>query len=213
MLRGKIIIYGDLKLAVDLISFYLVAQKSSPESEILTFNEVAELKASLQAVPADILITTQSPHHLSENGLWPCRYSLPPQSTRLILINDGRYQFSPQDALKLGVHGLLDLREGLPLLMQTLNVVASGHFLFCGTSLKAASVSPCAEIGDLSLRERQVLVLLAQGNRSKEIAASLGLSTRTVEKYRENLIRKTGLPNVASLTLMAIKAGLLHEKN
>jgi DNA-binding CsgD family transcriptional regulator len=212
MMFGKIIIYGDLKLAVDLIAFYLGSLNLS-ENEILAFHKVEELKASLQAVPADILITTQSPNHLFEKGLWPCPYSTPPRSTRLILINDGRYLFSAQEALKLGVHGLLDLRESLPLLMQTLNVVAAGHFLFCGTSVKAIPVSASAEVGDLSLRERQVLVLLAQGNRSKEIAASLGLSIRTVEKYRENLIRKTGLPNVASLTLMAIKAGLLHEKN
>jgi len=61
----------------------------------------------------------------------------------------------------------------------------------------------------LTPRERDVLGRIASGKTNKEIAAELGLSQRTVESYRESLIRKLGIPSVAGLTRFAIDAKLL----
>lgn len=61
----------------------------------------------------------------------------------------------------------------------------------------------------LSEREREVLVLLARGLSSKEIAADLGISTRTVESHRANLMRKLGVKSVALLTQVAIREGIV----
>lgn len=63
----------------------------------------------------------------------------------------------------------------------------------------------------LTGREREVLVGIAAGRTSKEIARALGLSSRTVESYRESLMRKLDIRTVAGLTRFAMEAGLGGE--
>jgi DNA-binding NarL/FixJ family response regulator len=60
----------------------------------------------------------------------------------------------------------------------------------------------------LSLREREVLQLVAEGYSSKEIAAKLGLAVSTVESHRRQLTSKLKLDNVADLTKYAVREGL-----
>ncbi|MFB3788590.1 MAG: response regulator [bacterium] len=69
----------------------------------------------------------------------------------------------------------------------------------------AARAVPAAE---LSGREREVLGLIAAGKSSKEIAACLNLSERTIEFHRHNLMDKLGLHTVADLTKYAVREGL-----
>lgn len=64
-------------------------------------------------------------------------------------------------------------------------------------------------IQGLSDREREVLILLARGLASKEIATELDISTRTVETHRANLMRKLGVKSVALLTQAAIREGIV----
>ena len=59
-----------------------------------------------------------------------------------------------------------------------------------------------AAFASLSRRERQVLLHLAAGRLTKEVANELGLSTRTVESYRASLKRKTGARTAAELAIM-----------
>lgn len=61
----------------------------------------------------------------------------------------------------------------------------------------------------LTPRERDVLVEIARGYTNKEIAATLGVSVRTVESHRESLLRKLDVRGTAGLTRFAIAAGLL----
>jgi DNA-binding NarL/FixJ family response regulator len=67
---------------------------------------------------------------------------------------------------------------------------------------------PTIEI--LTEREREVLRLIAQGLSSKEIAARLRISTRTVESHRARLMRKLEVHSVALLTQLAIRQGLVE---
>jgi two-component system, NarL family, nitrate/nitrite response regulator NarL len=60
----------------------------------------------------------------------------------------------------------------------------------------------------LTAREREVLVLLAEGLANKEVARRLGISVRTAETHREHLSRKLGIASVAGLTKYAIQQGL-----
>jgi two-component system response regulator NreC len=63
----------------------------------------------------------------------------------------------------------------------------------------------------LTEREREVLVLVAQGLSTKEIAARFDISPRTIETHRANLMRKLGLKSVARLTQFAIREGLVEK--
>jgi DNA-binding NarL/FixJ family response regulator len=63
----------------------------------------------------------------------------------------------------------------------------------------------------LSPREREVLKLIAEGYRNREIAAELCISLKTVEKHRANLMKKLDLHNTAALTVYAVEKGLVHQ--
>lgn len=61
----------------------------------------------------------------------------------------------------------------------------------------------------LTGREREVCQLIADGNTNNEIARQLGISIKTVEKHRANLMEKLGVQDVASLVREAIKNGIV----
>ncbi len=60
----------------------------------------------------------------------------------------------------------------------------------------------------LTRREREVLQLLAEGRSTKEIAARLGLSLKTVGTHRGHIMEKLSIHSVAGLTKYAIREGL-----
>lgn len=64
----------------------------------------------------------------------------------------------------------------------------------------------------LTKRERQVLRLLAEGQRTKDIAATLGISPKTVETYRSRMMLKLGIDNLAGLVKLAIRSGLISPE-
>jgi DNA-binding NarL/FixJ family response regulator len=68
---------------------------------------------------------------------------------------------------------------------------------------------PNSTLGLLSPREREVLKLIAEGYKNKEIAANLCISIKTVEKHRTNLMKKLDLHNAAALTAYAIEQDLV----
>ncbi|MGD8521829.1 MAG: response regulator transcription factor [Desulfobacterales bacterium] len=63
----------------------------------------------------------------------------------------------------------------------------------------------------LSQREREVLKLIAEGYKNKEIAEDLCISLKTVEKHRANLMKKLDLHNAAALTIYAMQKGLVNR--
>lgn len=61
---------------------------------------------------------------------------------------------------------------------------------------------------DLTFRELQVIRLIAQGHRTREIAQSLSLSHKTIEKHRASIMRKLGLRNASAVAAYATTHGL-----
>jgi two-component system response regulator NreC len=63
----------------------------------------------------------------------------------------------------------------------------------------------------LTQREREILKLIAEGNKNKEIADYLCISLKTVGKHRANLMKKLDLHNAAALTTFAMGKGLISR--
>jgi len=63
----------------------------------------------------------------------------------------------------------------------------------------------------LSVRERQILQLVAEGNSSKEIAEMLHLATSTVATYRSRLMKKLGIGDLSELIRFAVKHGVIDS--
>ena len=64
-------------------------------------------------------------------------------------------------------------------------------------------------IDPLTVREREVLKLIAEGKENKEISRFLCISVRTVEHHRSNMMRKLNLKKTAELVKYAIKKGYI----
>jgi len=64
----------------------------------------------------------------------------------------------------------------------------------------------------LTQREREILKLIAEGYKNKEIADDLCISVKTVEKHRSNLMEKLDLHNIQALTTYAIEKGLVSRE-
>jgi DNA-binding NarL/FixJ family response regulator len=75
------------------------------------------------------------------------------------------------------------------------------------SSGEGGSEQPSWEV--LTNREREVIKLIAEGNKTKDIAVYLSLSPKTVEKHRTNLMRKLDLHNVSAVTVYAIQNGFV----
>lgn len=61
----------------------------------------------------------------------------------------------------------------------------------------------------LTSRQREILQLVAEGNTSKEIASSLGLSYRTVEAHRNQMMKRLDVHDVTGLVRFAVRVGLI----
>jgi len=67
------------------------------------------------------------------------------------------------------------------------------------------------KVAHLSSRELEVLQLIAEGYANKETAAKLGISIKTVEKHRQNLMAKLNIHEISGLTRYAIGAGIIEN--
>lgn len=74
----------------------------------------------------------------------------------------------------------------------------------------ARGASPNKELVRLSPRELEVLQLVAEGNANKQVAVELGISAKTVEKHRHNIMEKLQLYHTAGLTRYAITKGIIE---
>lgn len=71
-------------------------------------------------------------------------------------------------------------------------------------------IAPVAGLGLLSVREREVLVLLAHGLSNREIAAQLTISERTARTHVSNVLGKLHLTSRTQAALVAVREGLVH---
>jgi DNA-binding NarL/FixJ family response regulator len=109
---------------------------------------------------------------------------------------------STRDELMMAIHKVL--KGKIYLSPEVSDQVVSGYM----TGNNATSLSPWET---LSMREREVLKLVAEGHTNKEISLLLCISIKTVEKHRSNLMKKLKVHNAAALTAFAIEKGLISK--
>ena len=114
---------------------------------------------------------------------------------------------------RCGVHGYVMKDVPTAKLVEAIQRVHKGGLYFppgMTDAIRAPSAKPA--FGErstvLTAREREVLVLLAEGLANKEVARKLGISVRTAETHREHLSRKLNIAPIAGLTKYAIQHGL-----
>lgn len=118
-------------------------------------------------------------------------------------------------AMEEGANGYLLKDSAVQDLAAAIDAVMSGRSYFSPAiqqqmaEILKGDPQPARDLRSLTEREREVLILLARGLSTKEIAATLDIGGRTVETHRSNLMRKLGVRSVAVLTQVAIREGIL----
>jgi two-component system response regulator NreC len=133
-------------------------------------------------------------------------------STRTILLTSRHEERLLLEALQLGVHGcVLKSYEAEELIRAIRDVMNGGIYLSAGTSrwvVEAYRARAAFPTDPLSQRERQVLQLIAEGKRTREIADLLGVSIKTAETHRSHIMKKLGIAETAGLVRYALQRGL-----
>jgi len=119
-------------------------------------------------------------------------------------------------ALKLGAAGYVLKGSPSEELLQAIEALRGGRrHLGEGVAELAARALAQGEGEDpfasLSVRERQVVVMVVDGHSSSEIATALHLSPKTVDSYRSRLMAKLGVPDVTALVKLALRHGLISN--
>lgn len=122
-----------------------------------------------------------------------------------------------REMLEAGAHGFVEKTASLGELKKGLETVAGGGTYFgpavAGLLRNVVANPDVSNTPDfLTDREREILQLVAESNSTKEIAVKLGISMKTVDNHRTNLMRKLNLHDVASLTRYALEVGLIENK-
>lgn len=113
-----------------------------------------------------------------------------------------------------GVRGFLLKESASAEVVAAVRLVHGGAMYLCEVlrerlgDLAARLDLPDSPLERLSLRERQVLQLVAEGMTSAAIAQRIHLSPKSVETYRGRILQKLGLENTASLVRFAVEHGL-----
>ena len=132
--------------------------------------------------------------------------------TRTILLTSRHEERVVFEALEAGVRGcVLKTFEAQDLIRAIRDVMGGGMYLSAGTSrsvVEAFRSRVPLPPDPLSQRERQVLQLIAEGKRTREIAELLGVSIKTAESHRTHIQKKLGIGETAGLVRYALQRGL-----
>ncbi|HUK24094.1 MAG TPA: response regulator transcription factor [Terriglobales bacterium] len=122
-----------------------------------------------------------------------------------VLVAGARGFLLKSDAARDLVTAVEALRQGKTYFTSRVASMVLDGFLKGGPGAGvAATASP------LTPREREIVQLLAEGKSTKEVACALGLSVKTAETHRANIMRKLDIHSVSDLVLYAVRNSIIH---
>ena len=216
MSKIRLILADDHAVVRSGLRMLLEAQ---PDIEIIAEAETGEEAVNIarKLKPDIILMDIQMP---GVNGIEATKRikQLSPDSAVLALTmhEDEQYFF---EMLHAGASGYVPKRAAPDELVTAIRTVARGDvFLYPSLAtqlvqdyLKQAGTGDQLEVYDtLTPREQEVLILIAEGLSNPQIAKQLVISVKTVDRHRENIMRKLNLHSRIDLVKYAIKVGLIE---
>jgi DNA-binding NarL/FixJ family response regulator len=137
--------------------------------------------------------------------------------TKVLVLSMHEGRSYVEEVLRAGAAGYLVKSSSPGDLFAAIDAVRQGNS-YLSPAITQQVVDAIARPGDpgpsslaaLTDREREVLQLIAEGLSSKEIAAMLGVTLKTVDSHRSNLMEKLDIHKVSGLVRFAIRAGLVE---
>ncbi len=193
---------------------------SDPEFEVVA--EAEDGRDAIQCVqnltPDLVLMDLSLPRMNGMDAIQEIKKRCP--ETRVLALTVHRTEEYILATLRAGADGyVLKDATHTELVMGIKSVLKGKPYLSPGVSDKVIegylegrkSLRPVTPWDTLTQREREVLKLIAEGYKNKEIADYLYISAKTVEKHRANLMKKLDLHNTSALTAFAMEKGLVTK--
>ena len=135
-------------------------------------------------------------------------------STKVIALTAHAEHAYVMSALRAGIKGYVlksqagsDLVEAIRAVCRGLTYLSPG---IASTVIEASLGREEQVVDPLTLREREVLQLVAEGKRTKEVGLVLGISAKTADSHRTRIMRKLDIHDTAGLVRYAIRLGLIQ---
>jgi len=175
-----------------------------------------------QVDPSVVLVDIDFPDDGGAAAIEAVRQHAP--GTPLVALTAAPGEDSLRAAMRAGALGYVLKDSHHAELIEALHTAAGHKRFVCGALAPAVlagnanGTGICIGVANqevarmITQREREVLMRIALGQSNKLSARDLGLSVKTVEKHRSNLMRKLNLHNTAAVTMFALRHGLVdHE--
>jgi len=131
----------------------------------------------------------------------------------ILVLSANDEERSVRAALKAGAKGFVPKNVGLSELEFAIDAVLKGKTYLSPTItdrlMKDGEIDNSSPFTQLSKRELEILTLLANGKKNKEIGQMLHISTRTVDTHRSNILKKMSVRTNAELVRLAITHGVI----
>ena len=213
----RVIIAEDHRIVRDGLRAILAAE---PDLEVV--GEAADgleaIRCAAELKPDVVILDLSMPRMNGMEALAEIKRT--GETTRVVVLTVHREEEYVFAALRAGADGyVLKDSAAAELLLAVRSVAAGDRYLsppvattVVADFLGSNRSSPASSLfGELSSREREILKLVAEGYRTRQIGEYLNISAKTVEKHRSNLMRKLGLNSVSALTAYAIEKGIVSR--
>ena len=207
----NVLIADDHRMFADCLE--VVFDKDQYEIVAVATDGVEALRLALEHKPQLVILDVNMPGMYGLDVAREIQRELP--FTRLVFLTCRTDESCIREAMRLGAKGYILKSEPLSEIQVALRkVMASGVYIspgFLGTLLSQWLQDQAQEVEavSLSLRERQVLKLIAEGHSTKQIAAMLAITAKTADSHRTRLMAKLGVHEVAALVRYAIRQGIV----
>lgn len=190
----------------------------SSEAELRVVGEAKDGREAIQCAeqlePDLILMDLSMPKMNGVEAIREIKNRIP--ETRVLALTVHKAEEFVLEVLQAGADGyVLKDASSEELVMAIRSVLGGQRYLSPAVSQMVidgylAGRKTCESPWDtLTKREREILKLIAEGHKNKEIADYLCISVKTVEKHRANLMKKLDLHSAAALTAYAMERGLV----
>ena len=141
-----------------------------------------------------------------------------PSQKILVLTNVGSEQLV-RDCLEAGVRGWVYKSDGMEELISTVEALQCGRCMYSprvsdlimnGYLQPRGGGQAAAKVPGLSLREREIVQLVAEGKSTKEVAMLLKVTGKTIDTHRSNIMHKLNIHSIAELVLYAVENEIVH---
>jgi two-component system, NarL family, response regulator NreC len=198
-----ILVRQGLKSILDRENFQIIAEASDGQ-EVIRLAEAHHPDIAIMDISMPTLNGIDAARELSR--------SCP--KTRVILLTQHEEEQYLHEALQVGVRGYVLKNQVVNDLVHAIRQVSRGGF-YLSPGVSQAVVEAYRSKSErpsdpLSIRERQVLQLIAEGKSTKDVASLLGISVKTAESHRTRLMQKLDIHETASLVRYAIRRGLIQ---